>query len=350
MKGRNSLFCRLGNENMLDRLLSKPSRRPASVTLVLAGGLIAASAEGARLLFRNLNLFMPSRKPASSWDPTDYGIDASRVSQIEFESADGHILHGWYCRSAAPVASLLFCHGNKGNMTDSAPAIPALLEAGLNIFSFDYRGYGRSSGLPTVGGLIEDAISAAEQHEKLRPRDIPSILYGYSLGGAVALQLSHRWHFDGLVLQSTFTNLRDMARHRYPSTPIHRVAGGELDSVDAISRAELPTVVVHGTHDKTVPSWMAHKLFEASARGRELVLVDGGAHTKLFAIDSARVVDSIRRLALRIRAEVEAPAHKGALPARVNYPVRRGFRRLLRALRNGDAEKTAPPDPATETS
>jgi hypothetical protein len=319
--------------DMLDRLLSKPSRRPASLTLVLAGGLIAAGAEGARLLFRNLNLFHPSRKPASSWNPSDYGIDPSLVTLIEFESADGHVLHGWYCRSAEPVASLLFCHGNKGNLTDSAPAIPALLGAGLNVFSFDYRGYGRSSGIPTIGGLLEDAIAAAEQHEKLRPRDVPSILYGYSLGGAVALQLSHRWHFDGLVLQSTFTNLRDMARHRYPAMPIHHVAGAALDSVEAIRRTELPTVVVHGTDDRTVPTWMGRKLFEESRHGRELVLVDGGAHTNLFAVDSARVVDSIRRLALRIRAEAEAPEGRKALPARASYPLRKGLRRLIRALR-----------------
>lgn len=334
---------------MLDRLLSKPSRRPASVTLVLAGGLLAASAEGARLLFRNLNLFRPSRKPAASWDPTDYGIDPALVRQIEFESADGHILHGWYCLSTTPVASLLFCHGNKGNMTDSAPAIPALLAAGLNIFSFDYRGYGRSSGLPTVSGLIEDAIAAADEHEKLRPRDVPSILYGYSLGGAVALQLSRRWHFDGLVLQSTFTNLRDMARHRYPSMPIHHVAGGEFDNVDAVRRAALPTVVVHGTDDKTVPSWMGRALFEASAHGRELVLIDGGAHTNLFALDAARVVDSIRRLALRIRGEADAVPATRALPPRISYPVRRGFRRLLRALRRPGAVPAARPDAVIET-
>jgi len=134
-----------------------------------------------------------------------------------------------------------------------------------------------------------------------------------------------------------------MARHRYPSTPIHHVAGGELDSVDAISRAELPTVVVHGTHDKTVPTWMGQKLFDASPRGRELVLVDGGAHTNLFAVDSARVVDCIRRLALRIPSEGEAPAHKGVLPARVSYPLRRGFRRLIRALKKrGDGQEVRP--------
>lgn len=334
---------------MLDRLLSKPSRRPASVTLLLAGGLIAAGAEGARLLFRNLNLFRPSRKPASSWNPSDYGIDPSRVTLVEFESADGHILHGWYCRSAAPVASLLFCHGNKGNLTDSAPAIPALVDAGLNIFSFDYRGYGRSSGIPTIGGLIEDAIAAAEQHERLRPQGVPSILYGYSLGGAVALQLSHKWHFDGLVLQSTFTNLRDMARHRYPMTPIHHVAGDALDSVDAIRRTELPTVVVHGTEDRTVPTWMGRKLFAESRHGRELVLVDGGAHTNLFAVDSARVVDSIRRLAIRLRLEAAAPERRKNLPARVSYPIRRGFRRLVRALRRGGEPEPSPAAPLADT-
>jgi hypothetical protein len=242
------------------------------------------------------------------------------------------MLHGWYCRAAEPVASLLFCHGNKGNLTDSAPAIPALLEAGLNVFTFDYRGYGRSTGLPTIGGLIEDAIVAAEEHDKVRPAELPAILWGYSLGGAVALQLSHRCRFDGLVLQSTFTNLREMARHRYPGTPMHYVAGSELDSLDAIRRVELPTVVVHGTDDATVPTWMGRRLFEESRHGRELVLVDGGAHTNLFAIDPARVVDSIRRLALRIRSGSAHAASRREPVPRSSYPLRRGLRRLLRSL------------------
>lgn len=334
---------------MLDRLLSKTPRRPASVTLVLAGGLIVAGVEGARILFRNLNLFRPSRRPIASWNPADYGIDPGCVTELLFESADGHLLHGWYCRASEPVASLLYCHGNTGNLTNGAPAIPGLLAAGLNVFSFDYRGYGRSSGIPTVGGLIEDAIAAAEEHEKLRPNDLPSILFGYSLGGAVALQLSHRWRFDGLVLQSTFTNLREMARHRYPRTGIHYVAGRELDSVEAIGRVEVPTVVVHGTDDKTVPSWMAERLFEASRHGRELVLVDGGAHTNLFAIDPDRVVASIRRLALRIRSWGRVAEFSSTVPSRARYPVRKGLRRLIRALRRTPDGAAAQGAPVTQT-
>lgn len=318
---------------MLDRLLSKPARRPASLSVVIAGGLLAVGVEAARILFRNLTLFRPSRNPISSWNPADYGLDPSSVSEVTFESADGEMLHAWYCRTADPVASLLYCHGNTGNLTNSAPAIPALLAAGLNVFSFDYRGYGRSTGIPTISGLIEDSIAAAEEHEKLRPKALPSILFGYSLGGAVALQLSHRWRFDGLVLQSTFTNLRELARHRFPGTPVQYVVGDGFNSLDAIRSVELPTVIVHGTDDSTVPSWMGQRLFEASRQGRELVLIDGGAHTNLFAIDSARVVDSIRRLALRIRSGVESEARAKAIPARASYPLRKGFMRLIRAIR-----------------
>ncbi len=335
---------------MLDRLLSKPARRPASLSLVLAGGLIAAGVEAARILFRNLTLFRPSRNPATTWNPQDYGIDPSSVSEVLFESADGHLLHSWYCRASEPVASLLYCHGNTGNLTNSAPAIPALLAAGLNVFSFDYRGYGRSTGIPTVGGLIEDAIAAAEEHERVRPRELPSILFGYSLGGAVALQLSHRWRFDGLVLQSTFTTLREMARHRFPGTPMHYIAGDEFDSLEAIRRVVLPTVVVHGSDDTTVPTWMGRKLFEGCRHDRELVLVDGGAHTNLFAIDSPRVVDSIRRLALRLRTGSEAASVSRAIVARASYPLRKGLRRLIRALVRGTENRAAEKAPLRQLS
>ena len=333
-----------GFRGVLDRLLASSKRRPESWGLLLAGGAIAAGFEVARILFRNVTLFHPSRKPVLSWNPADYGIDPSSVNEVNFESYAGHLLHGWYCRARDPIASALFCHGNTGNLTLNAPNIPKLLESGISIFVFDYRGYGRSTGLPTVRGLIEDARAAAKEHDRVRPPFLPSILYGYSLGGAVAIQIARRTRFDGLVLQSTFTNLRDMARHRFGAVPVHLVVGNEFDSLEAIKKVDVPLLVVHGTEDKTVPHWMGQQLFDAHNAGKELMLVDGGAHTNLFAVDSDRVVESIRRLALRLRAVTEPRSLVSAVnEEEPRYRFRRHVRRMMRG-----APDAAPGEPSAE--
>src|SRR6185436_10712826 len=181
-----------------------------AVPLLIGGAL--AGAEIGRRIFRRTQLFCPSREPLISWDPTDYGIRPGAVEERWFESPDGETLHGWYCRAEHPKASAVFCHGNTGNLTTSADVIPHLLNAGFNVLFFDYRGFGKSSGRASFGGVVSDGITASRFHEEIRPKDLPSILYGYSLGGAVAAQVIRRHPFDALILQSTFTNLRDLAR------------------------------------------------------------------------------------------------------------------------------------------
>jgi uncharacterized protein len=315
---------------LLDQLFVRRTRRPASWVALAAGTAIAAGLEGVRLAFRNLTLFRPAREPLISWNPADYDLDPAMVDEIRFLTPDKLLLHAWYCRAKEPIASVLFCHGNSGNITRSAPSLHKLVDAGISVFTFDYRGFGQSQGRPTVRGLVKDAVAAAKEHDALRG-ELPSILYGYSLGGAVALQLTQLHTFDGMILQSTFTNLRHMARVRFPKLPVHLIAGREYDSLARIRDVELPLILVHGTDDRTVPTWMGEQLFEACRSGRELVLVDGGEHTNLYAIAPERVVESIRRLALRLRHE---PRRASLVSAgdrvRDENPVRRFLQRWLR--------------------
>jgi len=321
---------------VLDQLFGSRTRRPASWIALAAGTAIAGGLEIARLAFRNWTMFRPDRDPLISWSPGDYDLDAEMVDEVEFRSSDNVRLHGWYCRAKKPIASVLYCHGNSGNLTKSAPNIHKLVDVGINVFTFDYRGFGRSEGRPTVRGLVKDSIAAAAEHDSIRG-SLPSILYGYSLGGAVALQLTQLHEFDGMILQSTFTNLKQMAKVKFPNFPVHLIAGNEFDSLAKIRDVELPLILVHGMDDQTVPSWMGQQLFEACRSGRELVLVDGGAHTNLYAIAPDRVVESIRRLALRLRSNPP----KGSIvaagdEARDANPVRRFLQRLLRQRETGD--------------
>jgi len=267
---------------------------------ILIGGLTVAALDVARRVFRRSQLFCPSREPLVSWKPEDYGIPRERVDHVWFETDDGEMLHGWYCRAEQPTASALYCHGNTGNLTNTAHVMPHLMASGINVLLFDYRGFGRSTGRPSIDGIVSDGLCAARFHEEIRPTELPSILYGYSLGGAVAAQVIQHHSFDGLILQSTFTNLRDLARVTF-RLPLHLVAGDFFDTLTAVRKLKVPVLVLHGSEDEVCPSWMAHKLYEAGSHQRKQIqLVTGGLHKDLYVRDSDALVWAVNRFAQEV--------------------------------------------------
>lgn len=302
---------------------------------LLIGGAAVLALDLGRRLFRRSQLFCPEREPLISWDPQDYGIPRERTEELRFETDDGEELYGWYCRSKNPIASALYCHGNTGNLSNPAHAMPYLLDAGINILLFDYRGYGRSTGTPSFGGIVDDGVTAARLHDKIRPKNLPSILYGFSLGGAIAAQVIRRHPFDGLILQSTFTNLPDLARVAFPRIPIHLVSGRLLDTLDFIRHVKVPTLFIQGSADEVCPGWMAQKLYDAcAAKTKKLVLVEGGLHKDLFERDdSQELVWAINRFATELprtpHAAQDAPRPFEEMLDRGLRYVRRHRRRMI---------------------
>ena len=280
--------------------MQKKKRQQQNMTLPLiaAGGAFLTAAEVARRVYRHTQLFAPSPDPVKSWNPSDYGIPREAVEERWFETPDGEMLYAWYCRASKPLASALFCHGNRGNLTTSADVIPHLLNAGINVLFFDYRGFGKSSGRASIAGVIADGLTAARYHNKIRPKRLPSILYGYSLGGAVAAQVIKRHPFDGLILQSTFTSLPEVTRVLFPRVPLHLLAGNLFNTLSVVKRLQVPLLVIHGTEDEVVPCWMAHALHEAcESAPRAIHVVPGGLHKDLFIRDCDSLVWAINRFA-----------------------------------------------------
>ncbi len=281
-------------------------RRPSPISEIaqaaagplLIGGLTLFMLDVARRVFRSNQLFCPTRDPLIGWKPEDYGIPRDRVDEVWFETADGEMLHGWYCRAEHPIASALYFHGNTGNLTNTAHVMPYLMASGISVLTFDYRGFGRSTGRPSLSGIVADGISAARFHEDIRPKDVPSILYGYSLGGAVAAQVIRHHSFDGLILQSTFTNLPDIARVTFPRIPLHLVAGDFFDTLAAVRKLRVPLLVIHGSADEVCPLWMARKLLNGATHpSRALLVVEGGMHKDLYVRDSSAIVQAVNRFA-----------------------------------------------------
>lgn len=260
---------------------------------LMIGGAVLLAADLARRLYRQSQIFDPSPDPVISWDPRDYGIPEGAVEEHWIDTPDGETLHAWYCRAPKPVASALFCHGNKGNLTISADIIPHLLNAGLNVLFFDYRGFGRSSGRVSYDGVIADGITAARFHEQIRPQHLPTVLYGYSLGGAVAAQVLRRHAFDALILQSTFTSLTGVSRALHPRVPLHLLAGNLFDTLSVIRRVDVPLLVLHGTSDEVCPDTMAREIYAACKGPKRIHFVEGGLHKDLFLRDADALIWAI---------------------------------------------------------
>jgi alpha-beta hydrolase superfamily lysophospholipase len=273
-------------------------RRKLSRAL-LTGAAALLLLDYGRRRFRRAQLFTPDRQPLVSWNPEDYGLTRANTTPLWFDAARGVRLHGWYCRAEKPIASALYCHGNSGNLTTVAHVMPFLLRAGLNVLLFDYRGYGRSGGSPSLRGVMSDALAAAQLHDALRPPHLPSLVYGFSLGGAIAAQLLLRHPFDGIILQSTFTTLPDIARLSFPRLPVRLLSGHVFDTLSLVRSVDVPALIIHGTDDEVCPPAMAQQLHDACGTARKtLLLVAGGLHKDLFQRkDAGKVVDAIHDFA-----------------------------------------------------
>jgi fermentation-respiration switch protein FrsA (DUF1100 family) len=181
----------------------------------------------------------------------------------------------------ASLGHLLLCHGNAGNVGDRALHAKLLAAAGFDVLVFDYRGYGRSTGRPHEQGTYRDACAARAALLRQPGVDGSRVVYmGESLGGAVALALALEHPPHALVLQSTFTGVRDMARLHYPFIPAVLVPDA-YPSLRLIPELHTPLLVIHGERDEIVPPSHARALFEAAPEPKRLHVFPGVGHNDL---------------------------------------------------------------------
>jgi uncharacterized protein len=239
----------------------------------------------------NALLYFPTRTIAAT----------PRVSftDLEIETDDGERLHGWWVPATEPAfAHVLYLHGNGGNIGDRAPHVELLAAAGLDVLIFDYRGYGRSSGRPSEQGTYRDAsASLAALHERVA--DPARVIYvGESLGGAVGLELAIRSPPAGVVLQSTFTSIRDMARLHYPIVP-RRLVPDAYPSLRLVAQIRSRLLCLHGDRDEIVPLIYGEALYEAARCEKELVVLPGVGHNDILARAGEQWAGAIARFAER---------------------------------------------------
>jgi uncharacterized protein len=219
-------------------------------------------------------LFHPSPEPRGGWEPDRPAVEVAR-----FAAADGSRLNGWFAEAERPRAVVLFCEGNAGNITSRRWVLDLFRDRmRTSVLIFDYRGYGRSEGTPSRAGILEDARAARRWlAERAGVPEAEIVLVGSSLGGAVAVDLAARDGARGLVLESTFSSLKELAGHHFG-----RLAGlfvpGELESASKIAGYAGPLLQVHGDADRVVPYELGRRLHDAANDPKRFVRVEGGGH------------------------------------------------------------------------
>ena len=238
-------------------------------------------------------VYHPLKYPDGFWQPETYNL---LVEDVYFKAADGTKLHAWFIPAKNSIATLLWYHGNAGNLTHRLENILELLPLNLNIFIFDYRGYGRSEGKPNENGLYLDS-QAAYDYLKLKKNIDPAelFLFGRSLGGACAIEIASKNKAAGLIVESTFTSARDMAGKMFPYIPFKILLNSKYEAIDKIPLVKMPKMIIHGTDDDLIPLTMGRKLFEAAHEPKKFYEIKGAGHNDTYKVGGQDYYVSMRR-------------------------------------------------------
>ena len=281
------------------------SARRAGVTviLVLALGYIGLLA---LIYLGQDNLLYFPNEPSRTLEAPAADLQL-REQRAEFASADGTRLVGWEILAAGDSGVgrwLLMLHGNAGSISSSGRPdhYRQLRDLGLNLLTFDYRGYGESEGKPSEAGLYQDATAA---YEYLRGKGVAAnriVLYGHSLGSAVAIDLATRVPVSGLIVEGAFTSVADRGQEVYPFLPVRLLARSRFASIEKIQRVTCPLLVIHGEADITIPPSQGRRLFQAAREPKSFLLV-AGAHDDAFRVGASAYEAGIRKFLASLDAE-----------------------------------------------
>ena len=236
-------------------------------------------------------IFFPTPYPEGDWEKEE-------VEDIDLTAKDGTKIHGWFYRAEEPKKTLLFFHGNAGNITFRHSWCLKLMQKNFNVLAIDYRGYGKSAGKPTEAGIYEDAHAAYRyliDERKVKSTEL--IVYGKSLGGGPASEIALRLPCAGLILQSTFTSIADMAAFIFPVLPLRWILRTRFDTHEKLKQIDVPVLIIHSSDDELIPAYMAESNYEACHQGK-LKLFSGATHNGLISEKSSQLLELFKAFAL----------------------------------------------------
>lgn len=245
-------------------------------------GIIAAFYVGLSLLlflFQSRFIYFPLRQIEAT--PAIIGL---AYETMQFEAEDRVKLSGWFIPAEGASHIVLFFHGNAGNISHRLESIALFHRLGLSVFIVDYRGYGQSEGSPSENGTYLDAAAAWRylvEERGVDPEQI--IIFGRSLGGAVATWLAHNHPPKALIIESTFTSVPDMGARQYPFLPVRLLARIHYNSLERIPQINVPILIVHSPDDEIIPYSHGQQLFQAANEPKAFLQLRGG-HNEGFII------------------------------------------------------------------
>jgi len=229
--------------------------------------------------------------------PADIGL---KYEEIVLRTRDSVDISAWYVLAENERGVLLFCHGNAGNISHRIDSIKIFHELNLSVLIFDYRGYGKSKGSPMEKGTYLDAESAWDyliNVKKVQPEKI--ILFGRSLGSAVAAELELRHKAAGLIIESGFKSIPALGAKFFPYLPVRLISRFKYETIDKVSMIGMPKLFIHSPQDEIIPYEHGAALFEKAKEPKEFLQITG-SHNEGFLFSGKIYIDGLDKFISRL--------------------------------------------------
>lgn len=222
-------------------------------------------------LLQHSLMYHPARQLA--YTPSAVGLD---FEEVHFSTEDGVMVHGWYIPALEARGTVLFSHGNAGNISGRLETIRMLHQLNVNVLVYDYRGYGKSEGSPDEEGTYLDARAGWNfLTDKKNITEDEIIIMGRSLGGAVSAWLATSTKPAGLILESTFTSAKDLAQELYPWVPVRWLMKIEYPTKRYLQNISVPKLILHSSGDHLIPFHHGRQIFESANEPKDFFEMSG---------------------------------------------------------------------------
>jgi len=240
---------------------------------------------------RRTTMFYPSKFPLGTWNTSHLPVQPEDVA---LKSSDGVRLHGWFFHAGEPT--VIFFHGNAGNITERGPICAGLARRGISVLVFDWRGYGKSDGSPSESGLFRDALAA---YDYVRARTTGDIVpYGESLGGPYAAYVAAHRKVRCVVIENSFPSLAAIGNALYRPLPLGLSAPFSLTTTRWLNQAGVPVLVMHGKRDQVIPFQLGIDLYNGLKVPKELLTSETAGHCEIAEAEPERFYETVTRFVL----------------------------------------------------
>jgi fermentation-respiration switch protein FrsA (DUF1100 family) len=266
-----------------------------AVSLLIAAVLVYLALFAFAQFMKRTSMFFPDRYPAGNWNTTTWPI---RPEEHYFATPDGVRLHGWCfrARGRAPAPLLVYFHGNAGNVTLRAPAAIELAMQGIDVFVFDYRGFGRSEGHASESVLRVDSLAAYDYAiSRFKGYEGRVALYGESIGGAYAAWVASQRDVRCVVVESSFPSLAAEVNAIYRPLPMGIFVPLSLPVLRWLDAAGRPVLVAHGRRDEVVPFEVGMRLYDRLRVPKEVFVSETAGHCEVPAVEGRRYAEAVAR-------------------------------------------------------